>query len=320
MATENSPLDGHFIFVPLSAISKLIKSYHTVYQITFLGIYISASKLSISFEDAINNYIRMLYLSPILLGTNACWAAKMEKRFPMQENLRNTDILDESTNDIKAGIDISKEKEFLYKFAKKNPQFSIDVLQWCRVMLMINQINYNYYIMLTAFSFGHKAMEEHPEYKDDPLIAIDTEVMSNMWRAAEKSTPELRARWAMSLGMLSIIGTKQMAETTSIAIKSRMFGAKDDKTLQKILEDEETRKLYDYWTSRRHYERTLAEVEQANKIKAQGMGRRTYISYRFDDDTDFVNEILKGSVQKQVAEAKKKRAAMINNHKKEKVV
>ena len=97
MATENSPRDGHFILVPLSAIRKLIKSYHTVYQITFLGIYISASKLSISFEDAINNYIRMLYLSPILLGTNACWAAKMEKIFPMQENLKNTDILDEST-------------------------------------------------------------------------------------------------------------------------------------------------------------------------------------------------------------------------------
>lgn len=126
-----------------------------------------------------------------------------------------------------------------------------------------------------------------------------------MWDAAEKSTPELRARWAMYLGMLSIIGTKQMAETTSIAIKSRMFGAKDDKTLQKILENEETKKLYDYWTTRRHYERILAEVEYFNKVKAQGVGRRTIISYRFDNDEDFANTIEKGSIQKQVAKTKK---------------
>lgn len=71
--------------------------------------------------------------------------------------------------------------------------------------------------------------------------------------------------------------------------------------MQEILKDEETKELYDYWTTRRHYERLLAEVETANKIKAQGLGRRTYISYRFKTDEDFVKAIEKGSVLRQVA-------------------
>lgn len=316
MAAENKTRNGHFVLIPLSLIQGLIQNPDSFDRMAETGIYLSSKKLQAKLESAIYAFIVFRYSSGTLIGaTMNKWFLEMGDSYPLQMQYVGKDLMKEKTL---AQI-ICKEQEYLAEFTKTHPDFENDLLSWYRTMHMCHNLNYAFdKRTLASYEVGKTIMEKNPEYEKDPLIALDGEVLANMWAAVGKSTPELRARWCMYLGMLSIIGTKQLAETTSVAIKSRMFGAKDKKTLQDVLSDEETRKLYDFWTSRRHYEGLLAQIEYSNKIKAQGMGRRTYISYRFDNDLDFVKAICKGSVQKQVRLAKNARKELISSIKKEK--
>lgn len=125
--------------------------------------------------------------------------------------------------------------------------------------------------------------------------------------------PIHRSIFILGIGMLSIIGTKELAATTSIAIKSRMFGAKNNEVLREVLSDEETSRLYAYWTTRRRYERLLAEVEFSNKIKSQGVGRKTYISYYYKTDKDFVEAVFRSQMQGKIIEIKKCRSKEIKD-------
>lgn len=313
MATGNKTRNGHFVLIPLSMIRGLIKDPTLIYRIAMTGIYVSSQKLEVDFEEAIVTFIAIKYRDTLSLGIIMYeWYEKMKRNFPEQKELNKTSIVDKETHQINVNID--KEIEFLKIYGQKNPKFFDDLLAWYRVRMMIHLLEYEIdFLTMGSFEMGQQFMNERPELKTDPLIALDREVLRNMISATYNSSTELRARWAMYLGMLSIIGTKQMAITTSVAIKSRMFGAKDNDSLQEILKDKETKELYDYWTTRRHYERLLAEVETANKIKAQGLGRRTYISYRFKTDEDFVKAIEKGSVLRQVAKAKESRRDLLNS-------
>lgn len=317
MATENKTRNGHFVLIPLSMIRGLIQNPGSFDRMAETGIYLSSRKLEVKLDNAINAFIVFRYSSGALLGSTMIdWYLEMGDSYPLQEQFVGKKITD--LNGHRLVADISREREFVTEFILSHPDFEKDLLSWFRVMQMCHNLSYKFCERtLVAYEVGKTIMEGNPEYEKDPLIALDGEVLANMWEAVSKSTPELRARWCMYLGMLSIIGTKQLAETTSVAIKSRMFGAKDKKTLQDVLSDEETRKLYDFWTSRRHYEGLLAQIEYSNKIKAQGMGRRTYISYRFDNDLDFVTAICKGSVQKQVRCARNARKELISSLRKE---
>ena len=313
MTADVNKRNGHFVLIPLSMIRGLIQNPHFFIRMALTGIYLSSRKIQVSLEKAIITFIVTRYSNSAALGpTMIDWYLEMEDSFPLQEKYVGKSLYDKS--EVCLVAEINKEIEFVTNYTLAHPDFTKDLLGWYSAIQMCRDLNYviNEDTLL-SYEVGKDIMEKHPEYETDPLIALDGEVLANMWNAVNKSTPELRARWCMYLGMLSIIGTKQLAETTSVAIKSRMFGAKNNTVLQEILNDEKSRELYDYWTSRRHYEGLLAQIEYSNKIKAQGVGRRTYISYRFDNDLDFVTAISKGSVQKQVREAKNARKELLSS-------
>ena len=302
--------DGHFLLVPLPLIRGLISNPNVIYKAYAVGLYCSSQKIEVDMDSLYVELVRAFYNPSYLGSTLVNWLIKLHDTFPYQKEWQGRDIADIENG--KLFINIDKEIEFLKAYANEHYDFLDDCIEWWKVLQFNSLLDYRHCIIpYINCGIARNVFSEHPEYKDAPYIAVDNEVFINMLVAAQRSKPELRARWAMYLGMLSIIGTKEMAATTSVAIKSRMFGAKDAEELQQLLEDPETRALYDKWTTRRRYDRLMADIEEGNNVKSLGVGRRTYISYRFSTNQEISEAINRGDALKRVTAAKKERRRLL---------
>lgn len=172
MATENKTRNGHFVLIPLSMIRGLIKDPTLIYRIAMTGIYVSSQKLEVDFEEAIVTFIAIKYRDTLSLGIIMYeWYEKMKRNFPEQKELNKTSIVDKETHQINVNID--KEIEFLKIYGQKNPKFFDDLLAWYRVRMMIHLLEYEIdFLTMGSFEMGQQFMNERPELKTDPLIAL----------------------------------------------------------------------------------------------------------------------------------------------------
>ena len=260
-----------------------------------LGLYIRSTKFGSDWGNASEQFVYALYRERDSLGD-------LEQKWWKKLDDEGFDY-DIQYYGFRGGPDKrfnpDQECEAMDKLAEREPEFREDVLAWHNMYLCFEQVDLQLNGAIRAtIRHGQQLMGDHDNYKGEPLIALDWDLFWNIFKKRETLSEEQRAHWAMYMGMLSIIGQKPLACTTSDAIKCRMFGAKNQAALDQLLTDEATRQLYDHWTSRRRYERLLSEVEYTFHVKSQGMSRHTYLSYRYADNAKFLEAIIAYSKRK----------------------
>lgn len=122
---------------------------------------------------------------------------------------------------------------------------------------------------------------------------------------------EYRARIAMWLGCASIIGSSTFKATTSDMIKCRMFGAINDDELQEQLANEETQSAtYDFFTTRRRYDKLLSDLQISKLLGECPWKRRTYISLRIPDSVKLQQTVINKGKDRQRKDLSERKAAL----------
>lgn len=140
--------------------------------------------------------------------------------------------------------------------------------------------------------------------------------MQNLYNHRESIRSDERALWAMYMGILSIIGNKEFAQTTSSMIKCRMFGAKNKEELSVLLQDKSLKTAYEKYTTKYRYNKLLNIIQDRNMITEIALHRRTYVSVKLKNADALIDAIL--SKEKEVKQKKlrdeAKKKALIRYH------
>lgn len=122
---------------------------------------------------------------------------------------------------------------------------------------------------------------------------------------------EYRARIAMWLGCASIIGSSTFKATTSDMIKCRMFGAINDDELHELLANDETlSETYDFFTTRRRYDKLLSDLQISKLLGECPWKRRTYISLRIPDSVKLQQTVINKGKDRQRKDLSERKAAL----------
>lgn len=122
---------------------------------------------------------------------------------------------------------------------------------------------------------------------------------------------EYRARIAMWLGCASIIGSSTFKATTSDMIKCRMFGAINDDELQELLANEEKlSETYNFFTTRRRYDKLLSDLQLSKLLGECPWKRRTYISLRIPDSVKLQQTVINKGKDRQRKDLSERKAAL----------
>lgn len=276
--------DNAFILVPLPMIKDLIKDPSTLEDIYLVGIYKSSTLMKYSDDQAIKHFIYCMYRrKDELRGPIFEWAKKMVD-FPYDNERGGFD-----------GGDFHAYAEFSYVkiFAARYPGFKRDLLEWSRWDTMHSEMEKYISAKIPNDMLAAKKIFEGNDYFiGEPNFTADSKIIWDLYKRRSLMTEEELASWAMYFGMLSLIGQKDVVATTSFAIKSRMFGAKDKEALDDILTDLELKKLYDRYTTRRKYEKLCYIVREKMKINSMGLKKKTYLSYVYFDDADLIEKVF----------------------------
>lgn len=286
-----------FLLIPLILIQGMISSPEILEDMLAAGLYLLAKKRHPDPGNYIWHFSKDFLDCPHLVADLvAKWRDELEE-LSKHIYFPSTRWLDE--DDLK-------------RYIKTHPALGEDIRDFYSMYQTLSEMSGNYDIPYWKMAErGRFLYLQHNKFEDEPFFAVGWSNFMKLYLARNRSTEEYRAQQAMYFGMLSIIGTKPMAATSSDAIKSRMFGAKNKDVLELILSDPETRKSYDYWTTRRRYEHLLCQVEEWHKVMSQGYGRSTYISFSYDTNTRFVNAIL--AYRTQVQAKREERRKMLKS-------
>ena len=115
----------------------------------------------------------------------------------------------------------------------------------------------------------------------------------------------------MYMGILSIIGNKEFAQTTLSMIKCRMFGARNTEELNVLLKDKSLKKAYEKYTTKYRYNKLLNIIQDRNMITEIALHRRTYVSAKLKNADALIDAILakeKEVKQKKLRDEAKKKA------------
>ncbi len=159
------------------------------------------------------------------------------------------------------------------------------------------------------------------------FVLLNGEVMSNLYKLKDTMTADDRAMWAMYMGISSIIGDKDFAQTTSEMIKCRMFGAINQKELELLLKDETLKRVYDKYTTKRQYNKLLNIIQDRNMVTEIGLNRRTYVSTKMENVDELVDAISAKRIDlerkrvrdEEKANARKKYYSLFQDNKKLKI-
>ena len=207
--------------------------------------------------------------------------------------------------------DPSYEVESIMEYCKDRPDFQQDVLEWYWVTKTIEALDFP--IPLTEASrFFLRARElnkENNDFEGTPTFKVSKLALLHLWIGRERTDEETRAKWAMHIAILSIIGQKPYASTTSDTIKLRMFGFKNKHELVLALKDEKTKELYEKWTSRRRYDRMLSQLQVEGYIREFGERRRTFLTTKLTLE-ELVQKVASSSKKKQKEDLRDKKAQL----------
>lgn len=195
----------------------------------------------------------------------------------------------------------------------EDEDLKLHLTEWYRIRQVLKLLDIDIPfndIILCADKSKHILTEE-----GNPSICVNTNFIKNKLDDAKVGNLPARKRALLSmyLGILSLIGNKEYAATSSEAIISRMFGAKNKEQLSMYCEDEEFRKVYEQYSTRRKYYSLITELEEKGMIVRYSYNRTTFISVKLDLDS-LVKAIQKDSKSYRLKELKEAKRAVTEKY------
>lgn len=283
--------------------SDPMKETSNLTQIYYLGIYTSAMKLNVSDKDAVMQYVYCGYRD------HSCLTRALISAWGHIANTRGYDPHYRGMADGK--LDFEDQGKDILEFCQRDSALMDEIRQWAHVRQMLN--------------FMHLAVDNPARVlatvRDKQLIqacdkppyaTIDSELMASIWNRRYFLFDDEWATLAMHLGICTKLGTKAFVATTKVEILCRMFGCSTQQELDEVLAaDPVLRERYDHYSSRRTYERLRRQAFDVYHMREVGLRRRTYVSYRFSSDRDFITAIAAKDSKLQEAKRKKEQKALI---------
>lgn len=157
---------------------------------------------------------------------------------------------------------------------------------------------------------------DEPDQKNT-FCLVNLKIMQNLlinhesYAGDEVKQREYRARVAMYLGCASIVGSSVFKATTSDMIKCRMFGAINQDELQELIAREDVREeTYDFFTTRRRYDKLLSDLQLSKLVGECPWKRRTFISLRMPDSEKLQQTVINKSKERQRKDLNERKAAL----------
>ena len=304
-----------FLLIPLDALQGMIDDPTGIAKAMQIGIYSSIKKYFCS-ENVDNNffiddYFKQLCLDYIrdnkkILFYNEEFSAyimsDLDKRYkvnPDPANQRNN--FEEILFSYLYKNEIA-DYESLASWYHLNKDFPrnctlwkshADVVEYCKKTYN-NDIKQHIIYCLVNLKIMNNILLNHESYAGD-----------------EAKQREYRARIAMYLGCASIIGSSVFKATTSDMIKCRMFGALNNDELQAMLANDETlSKTYDFFTTRRRYDKLLSDLQLSKLLGECPWKRRTFISLRIPDSEKLQKTVINKGKERQRKDLNERKAAL----------
>ena len=292
-----------FILIPLPILRDLIIEKNTINRMYYIGIFYTSRKIEISEYNAFKDLVYCIYRTIEELPDSILQEYNRMDEFPYDEDYNgfgNEEFLPEL------------EIEYLNDYSKENPSFYDLVLEWYRVRQTFAMLNLKTDTVKYTLDTVNRCRKVY-NFKGCPFVLLNATVMSNIYNARENMNSDERAVWAMYMGISSIIGDKDFAQTTSDMIKCRMFGARNKEELELLLKNRALKKVYDKYTTKHQYNKLLNIIQDRNMITEIDLHRRTYVSTKLKDVDALVQAISTKEIEtkrkKQRDEAKAKAKA-----------
>lgn len=306
-----------FILIPLSLLRGMIYEKEAINDMYDIGIYCTSRKIDIIENNALKDFVYCIYRSIEELPDKLVQEYDKMDEFPYDEDYNGF----ENEN-----FAPELEIEYLNDYSKENPSFYDQVLEWYRVRQTFAMLNLKTDTVKYTLDTVNRCRKVY-NFEGCPFVLLNATVMSNIYNARENMNSDERAVWAMYMGILSIIGDKDFAQTTSEMIKCRMFGAINQKELELLLKDETLKRVYDKYTTKRQYNKLLNIIQDRNMVTEIGLNRRTYVSTKMKNVDELVDAISAkriDSERKRVrdeekANARKKYYSLFQDNKKLKI-
>ena len=224
-----------FILIPLSLLRGMIYEKEAINDMYDIGIFCTSRKIDIIESNALKDFVYCIYRSIEELPDKLLQEYDKMDKFPYDEDYNGFD---------NENFAPELEIEYLNDYSKENPSFYDLVLEWYRVRQVFYMLNLKTNTVKYTLSTVEKYKMRYDLNKCS-FVLLNGEVMSNLYKLKDTMTADDRAMWAMYMGISSIIGDKDFAQTTSEMIKCRMFGAINQEELELLLKDETLKRVYD---------------------------------------------------------------------------
>lgn len=263
-----------YIMFPLPLLREVFRKPKTGFRdILSVGIYRTAHTLSVTESDALTQLVYCYYNGGLTDSLQEELDLLSQKGiFYVDEDYRGFDA---------DGYKFDPENEVSSLYNKMEDQeFAHEVLEFHRLRQIKDMLSVTFDISSVAQTYN-KYFDAYDGFKEQPLVSINQKTLFDFYQN-DKSDYE-KALFAMYAGIRSIIGNKEFAETTGNMIKCRMFGAKNQIELERILKDEKIRIAHKKYTTDHHYKKMLKELVRRKFLMSEvGYGRRTYVSCKLD--------------------------------------
>lgn len=272
-----------FILIPLPLLKDLIVDAQTIDKMFDVGIFFTANKINISENDAYKEFVYCIYRDSKGLTDQLMQTFHTLVDFPYDTDYNG---FDPSGNEFNP----EEEIEYLLSYSEENPDFHHLLMSWYKIRQVYKMLELN----TETVKYNLLRVNEHLKkysFEGCPFILLNGKVMMNIYTQKDKMKADERAIWAMYLGIISIIGKKEFARTTSDMIKCRMFGAKNKDELTILLQNKTLKKAHDKYTSKYQYHKILNIIQDRNMITEIGLNRRTYVSYKLKTVNELVDAI-----------------------------
>lgn len=303
------PDKNPFLLIPLGAIRMLMsdsdptKETSNLTQIYYLSIYTSAMKLNMTDKDAVMQYVYCGYReqASFTLALRSAWG-----------RVENSSGYDPHFKGMMNGkLDFEDQGSDILRLCQKDPALMEEIRRWARVRQMLKYMQQDS-LYASAVLDVVRSKQLIETYDKPPYAAIDSELMANIWNRRYFLFDDEWVTLAMHLGICSKLGTKAFVATTKVEILCRMFGCSTQQELDEVLDASPLlRERYNHYSSRRIYERIRRQAFDVYHLREVGLKRRSYVSYRYDNDRDFITAIAAKDSKLQEEKRKKEQKALI---------
>lgn len=275
-----------YIIVSLKAIKYLIMDENKLTDILFLGLYRYSRAIEVDISDAISKAHHDYY--HLCSGYLPDTTKEMFNQF--EYDIDNDEIID---------------------FLERNPEYYEPLVEWYRMYKVCKSFN---------ISVDYRAVLQCVERNKDiynsigsPTFCVNAAMMIDRTIDKYNSTPDTRAKLAMYLGILTIVGENDYFKSSSGMVKCRMFGCKNKAELNEALKEPDFKEAYETYTTRRRYDRYLRELQEDGVISEFGYCKNTYLSVKLNLD-ELAKRIAMEIKKKESNPDKKAKAELLHKY------